>query len=267
IGLSFGADESGPSPPDQEVTLVTSNGQPAGYSIESNQGWLTATPLTGTTPSGAIAVSVNSGVLSAGQHTGTLTASAGGYGDDTIQVTVDVNGSSSGFQQDPSTGLVSIEVEHFDASTPRSSHEWLATTPSGASDGGAMQALPNNGANLNTGYATSSPQLDFLVNFVASGKHYLWLRGIGSTDSDDSAHAGLDGTTPTSADRITRFGTSWKWTKSTMDGVRATINVPSAGERVLNIWMREDGLILDKIVLTTDPDYKPTANGPPESPR
>ena len=51
-----------------------------------------------------------------------------------------------------------------------------------------------------------------------------------------------------------------------MDGVRATIDVPSPGEHVVNVWMREDGLILDKIVLSPDPDFKPTASGPIESP-
>jgi hypothetical protein len=36
---------------------------------------------------------------------------------------------------------------------------------------------------------------------------------------------------------------------------RAQIDIPSTGIHVLNIWVREDGLIVDKIVLTTNPDF------------
>ena len=49
-----------------------------------------------------------------------------------------------------------------------------------------------------------------------------------------------------------------------MDGVVATINVTSTGPHTLNVWMREDGLELDKIVLTTDINFTPTGTGPAE---
>ncbi len=34
---------------------------------------------------------------------------------------------------------------------------------------------------------------------------------------------------------------------------------------MVSIWMREDGLILDKLVLTTDPGFTPAGSGPAES--
>jgi len=45
----------------------------------------------------------------------------------------------------------------------------------------------------------------------------------------------------------------------------ATINVTSAGAHTLNIWMREDGLILDKLILTTDKNIRPSGSGVQES--
>ena len=48
---------------------------------------------------------------------------------------------------------------------------------------------------------------------------------------------------------------------------RATFGVTKTGVNTLNIWMREDGMRIDKIVLTTNPKYKPTGNGPAESSR
>ena len=44
-----------------------------------------------------------------------------------------------------------------------------------------------------------------------------------------------------------------------------TTNVTEAGLHTLHIWQREDGLRLDRILLTTDDGYIPTGEGPPES--
>jgi hypothetical protein len=41
--------------------------------------------------------------------------------------------------------------------------------------------------------------------------------------------------------------------------------VPTAGRHVFNVWMREDGTIIDKIVLTSNSGYTPTGTGPAES--
>jgi hypothetical protein len=42
----------------------------------------------------------------------------------------------------------------------------------------------------------------------------------------------------------------------------SNIDITTTGLHTLNIWVREDGLIIDKIVLTTNPDYRPTGAGP-----
>ena len=49
---------------------------------------------------------------------------------------------------------------------------------------------------------------------------------------------------------------------STMDGVVATVNVSSMGVHVVNLWMREDGFVADKIVLTTSDSFVPTGLEP-----
>jgi len=58
------------------------------------------------------------------------------------------------------------------------------------------------------------------------------------------------------------FPVGWHWSNSTRDNARATLSVPTSGLHALNLWMREDGLYIDKIVVTTDPDYVPTGTGP-----
>ena len=267
----FTVDEGETALQTSTVSLDTSDSQAIPYAIGSDAGWLTTSPDNGTTPSGSITIEVDPTGLLAGQYTGTLTASAAGYVDDTIDVTLTVTGSSAGFQQDPTTGLVSMEVENNDANTPQGGHAWSPFQSGGASGGSGFEATPNNGTNNNTGYASNSPRLDFLVNFTQVGTHYVWVRGQGPTGSDDSVHVGLNGAGQSSSDRITGFArTAWSWSDETMDSPRATIEVTAPGEQMVNLWMREDGVRVDKIVLTTNASLQPTSfgpTGPPESPR
>ena len=52
-----------------------------------------------------------------------------------------------------------------------------------------------------------------------------------------------------------------------MDGPVASFNVSSTGMHTVNVWMREDGFRFDKLVITTDPGYVPSGQGPAESPQ
>src|SRR6185369_11830275 len=165
-----------------------------------------------------------------------------------------------------SGGQVVFEAEHFSTNTPRVSHTWDLTSDGAAAGGQCMLSNPNNGANVNTGYTTGSPQLDFPVKFTTTGTYQVWIRGLGAGTGDRTVHAGLDGTGPTTADRISGFSTGYAWSKSTLDGVVATINVTSAGVHTVNLWMREDGFRVDRILLTTNTGFVPSGTGPAESP-
>ena len=182
-------------------------------------------------------------------------------------VSIAVSSGGGPFQQDPGAdGLLSIEAEHFDGQVAQGGYSWTPATPPGAS-GSALMATPDNGALLNTGYTTASPRLDYQINFVKTGTHYLWLRGAGplGMGEDDSCHAGLNGQAIGTSDRIGSYGTSLTWLNSTMDGPVATINVASTGVHTVNLWMREDGFVADKLVVTTNANFFPTGSGPAES--
>jgi len=49
-------------------------------------------------------------------------------------------------------------------------------------------------------------------------------------------------------------------------GSNVTVNIPSTGIHTLNLWMREDGARIDRILLTTDINFSPSGTGPSESP-
>ena len=172
------------------------------------------------------------------------------------------------FQQDTTAdALVAMNAETFNTATARDGQSWQPVSVAGSAGSSAMQALPSSGKNITTSIETTAPQLDFAVNFNRTGTHYLWLRGMASDGNNDTCHAGLDGAVQATSDKATGFTTDWTWTRRTIDGPAATINVPTTGLHTFTIWMREDGLILDKIVLTPNATYVPTDLGPPPSER
>lgn len=104
------------------------------------------------------------------------------------------------------------------------------------------------------------------MRFGTTGTYQVWIRGFGA-GSRDRTHAGLDGTGPASADRISGFGSTLGWSKTTLDRAVATINVTRAGLHTVNLWMREDGFQVDKIVLTRSTSVVPSGAGPSERSR
>jgi len=166
-----------------------------------------------------------------------------------------------------SGGQVVMEAENYDENNAGSTHTWSSNTDSGASGGLYMESGPNNGTNNNTGYAANSPELMYLVDFINTGTYYVWVRSCGSSGGDNSLHAGINGQENTTANRIntTTSCSSFQWTKTRMSGANASITVGTQGVHEINIWMREDGNRVDKILLTTDAGFTPAGDGPDES--
>ena len=166
---------------------------------------------------------------------------------------------------DGSGGQVVIEAINFTdriARTPTQGgsgeHTWRYYNYGGLV---GLRAMPDNGATQDTGYAAHSPELQYQANFDTSGTYYVWVFGRGPSGTSDSVHVGLDGAEIDTADRISSFPSgSVDWSNSTMDGVRATIDVPTVGQHTINVWMREDGFQFYKILLTDDPNFTPSGN-------
>ena len=175
------------------------------------------------------------------------------------------NGSSAEFME--SDGQVVMEAEHFALGAARLGHAWELTSDATASAGRAMVGTPNRGWNLDTSYVANSPSLSFLVKFTTTGVYHVWLRGSGTGTGDRTVHAGLDGERLATSDRISGFSATYAWSQSTLDGSVATIDVTRAGVHTVNLWMREDGFKVDRLLLTTNADFVPSGAGPAESAR
>ena len=110
------------------------------------------------------------------------------------------------------------------------------------------------GTNNDT-YVAESPRLDYEEDFVKTGTYYIWVLAYGPDGNGDSCHAGLDGEAIDTCDRMSGWQQEYDWSNSTMDSAPSTFEVTSIGLHTVNIWMCEDGLIVDKIVLTTNPNF------------
>ncbi|MEM6471605.1 MAG: putative Ig domain-containing protein, partial [Planctomycetota bacterium] len=166
------------------------------------------------------------------------------------------------------SGLVVIEAESFDASSPGTDNAatstWVAASDPAASGEEYLLAAPNTG--VNTGDSQRGPRLDYSVTFAEAGVYYVWVRMLGSSSQDDSLHVGLNGQPATyGKNGMTDYSGDWHWEQNVnnRNGTdRVAIDVASAGTHTINLWMREDGIAVDKLLITTDSDFQPTDLGP-----
>ena len=162
-------------------------------------------------------------------------------------------------------GQVEFEAEAFtgqaSGSGEASGSEWSEISDSTAGNGAGMEAVPNEGVYVRD--STDGPRLDYEVEFNNTGTYYVWVRMKGTTGSDDSLHAGVDGTPQSygGGGMTDDIGGEWEWVNRVGwddDGERVTAEINSTGTHTFNIWMREDGTQVDQIVLTTDDTFVPS---------
>ena len=157
--------------------------------------------------------------------------------------------------------LLIIEAEDFHTSRSRNNLHWVLNKNRDGYEGkGAMVVLPDRGVRIRDGYQRESPALDYKILFPERGTYYVWLRTWAQDNNSNSLILGLNGTPlPSYTKEVeTDEYESWNWTRSLMTSRRyARIEIRSAGIHTFNIWMREDGLYLDRILITKRRSIRP----------
>ncbi|MEM8486579.1 MAG: PKD domain-containing protein, partial [Bacteroidota bacterium] len=196
----------------------------------------------------------------------TVTDDGGLTGTASQDVTVTVGGGSGAFTE--SAGQVVMEAENFHQNIARGDHVWVESTANADFSGaGAMLSDPDNNVTIKKSSAsTSSPELIFDVDFTNTGSYLVWARVFAPNVQGSTVHLGLDDTISASKMETTTFG-AWTWINLNTKGDVQSVNVGTAGVHTVHVWMRSDGLSIDKILLTTDNAFVPTGQGPAESPQ
>lgn len=165
-------------------------------------------------------------------------------------------------------GLLVFEAESFTANLD---DRWVEDSERGTPSGGVSMLIPNGaGGNEN------ETKLEYDLEFTQTGTHIIWYRASSPSGSDDSAWLHVDGERPpsrTEGNQASMSGFSTQddfiWVSNPQDGPGPmTFEIDSPGGHTIGIARREDGAFFDKLVITTDPDFDPTAfgpSGPPET--
>lgn len=166
------------------------------------------------------------------------------------------------------TNRVEFQAEAYNNIVPRNGQEWgCETYYTGYTNVCYMRARPNSGIayGSNQPYQSNSPYMTYKVPFpeprsdLPPVTYYVWIRGWGGSTNDDSVHVDLEGDGVLDALDMSGWDSSvWQWRSIRMDLGRPSVRVSGDAFHTLWLWMREDGMQVDKILLTTDPNYTPS---------
>ncbi|RMF04316.1 MAG: hypothetical protein D6768_03565, partial [Chloroflexi bacterium] len=174
------------------------------------------------------------------------------------------------------TGQIVMEAEHYAAkvagSGSASGKVWNELSETDASGGVAMQAQPVVAQQTNVGDSTNGPKMTYYVNFATAGNYTVYVRvkapPPAGTGNNDSLHVGLDGPPATYGGwgLSDGFNNSYKWGTRVAGSPTVITVTPAMVNQTLPfyVWMREDGTIVDKIVLKQSAGA-PSGTGPAES--
>ena len=195
----------------------------------------------------------------------TVTDDAGATGNTSQSVNVpDPNADGAFIESD---GIVVFETENYTSRVERGDHMWIESTDNaGFSGTTAMQSDPDDGGRIWNNPENTSPELIFDIDFSTTGTYYVWHRLWGVNKQGNKTYAGLNGDASDRPLMTNSFG-EWIWVNVRSGGELETVEVTSAGVQTAHVWMADDGVYIDKMVMTTDPDFVPTGIGPDESPR
>ncbi len=184
-------------------------------------------------------------------------------------------GAASGafYVRQDAAGFVVLEAENYDRNLTRDNAAWIFDNTPTATDAfsgwGYMKGTGAGGTNMNT-----SARFDFNIKFDFTGPHYIWV--LGSDAGGKQVSIGLNGVVTTNADFIGgpdgalggRDNGEWRWVGTNRPpgapdwNNKSFVTVPSALEHTLNVFIRDGGTWVDKIVLTTNVNWRPEPYNP-----
>lgn len=181
-------------------------------------------------------------------------------------------------------GVIVMEAEAFYKHIPRGRSAWqMSQELSGYSGTGYMVATPDQGETPEIGSLDqNAAELQYVVYVSNPGTWVVHARGHAPDLNGDSVHIGLDGEEVRLADRLGLFRVNnWSWVHTTrelnsltgyLDTNLAVLNIVEPGYHLINVWMAEDGLRVDTLILARHmyaqkafPLFDPEIGDPPNA--
>ena len=192
---------------------------------------------------------------------------------------------------------IAVEAEHFYKQSKNEIRQWYRTSSTeapkvgrdedeqhslGASNNAYLEILPDTRVTaedeliVGVNFSNEAGQMGILhykVNISSPGRYYVWARIFSMGAEDNGLHVGIDGTWPEHGQRMQwcEGKNEWTWGSAQRKelihcGVAKEIylDIEKAGIHDIQFSMREDGVELDKFLLTKDIDYVPNGEGPIE---
>jgi hypothetical protein len=172
----------------------------------------------------------------------------------------------------PALSASTVVIRPASASAGRMYGSWQTTTDDTAAGGGALRN-PDAGAGP-IAPALTNPVSYFEADFTAAagGPYHVWLRmrADGDSLSNDSVHVQFSDSTTSGGSSTARIGTTsslaltlqdesdgsapqgWGWADNGWGALGEHIYFATSGTHTIRIQQREDGAIIDQIVISRD---------------
>lgn len=172
-----------------------------------------------------------------------------------------------GTNDDPAHEPIIIEADEFQTSSQpvASGHYWNCSTfhptHTGTCYRAAIPITPHWVLDpINILNSHLSPRISYNVWLPAQDNYRIWVCGMGGHTSADSLHMGMNGLPYSSADRVVGYHTTnWVWRSQTIDGPVPSVSAQQ-GYNYIDIWVRENEMRVDRILLTRDFNFNPDTN-------
>jgi hypothetical protein len=109
----------------------------------------------------------------------------------------------------------------------------------------------------------NAARLDYKIAFEEAGTYTVWVHGHSGWYGDhlsNSVHVGLNGEVASGSGGIALDTRQMTWeTGDTYTGQAVTITVEEAATHTLNLWAREDGSVVDAVMLSKQNGFNPNA--------
>ena len=137
-------------------------------------------------------------------------------------------------------------------------HKWEKIIDYNSSNDAYVTALPDERIHVKD---ERGPGLNYDVYFPEDGTYFVWISMKGNSYSNDTIglnwnNDGIESNMTIIASFAWNSYGQWEWEPQTSQEP-LNISVSGGETATLTVWMREDGVQFDRLIITSDPDYDP----------